>query len=341
MKFRSIILYVILSMLCLSLFLANIVFGSVSIPLESIWAALFSDSASNDPFSVIILSSRLPQAFTALFAGAALAISGLMLQTIFSNPLADPSILGISSGSGMGVALVMMFFGGSISSFGLYGYLAVVLGSFIGAILILGIIILFSMKIKSNVMLLVIGIMVGYIANSVITLMSFYAESDGIVQFVIWGMGDFSGVSSRNITYFLSFISVGLLMAVLLIKPLNAMLLGDKYSQNLGVNITKVRIMVLLSTGLLTAIVTAFCGPIAFIGLAVPHIARLIFNTSNHQILIPTTIIIGSIIALICNLFTVIFTQGTVIPLNVITPLMGAPVIIYVIINKKKIAYFN
>lgn len=190
-------------------------------------------------------------------------------------------------------------------------------------------------------MLLVVGIMIGYIASSAITMLNFYAEADGVVSFVIWGMGDFSGVTESNLIYFLLFIMIGLLFSLFLIKPLNALLLGERYSENLGVNIRRVRVLVLFVTGLLTAVVTAFCGPISFIGLAVPHIARLLFRTSGHGTLVPATILIGSIVALSCNLLTVILFDSTVIPLNVITPLVGAPVIIYVIINKKKIAYFN
>lgn len=190
-------------------------------------------------------------------------------------------------------------------------------------------------------MLLVVGIMIGYIASSVITMLNFYAESDGIVSFVIWGMGDFSGVTEDNLIYFVVFVTIGLLFSIYLIKPLNALLLGERYSENLGVNIRKVRLTVLFATGVLTAVVTAFCGPISFIGLAVPHIARLLFRTSGHGVLVPATILLGAIVAMSCNLLTVILFDGTVIPLNVITPLVGAPVIIYVIVNKKKIAYFN
>lgn len=333
--------YIILVTLIIVLFFANIFFGSVSIEFKDILDILLMKSNTDSPAHIIITSSRIPQAITALFAGAGLAISGLMLQTLFNNPLAAPSILGISSGSGLGVAVVMLFFGGSISSLGLFGYLSIVAGAMVGAMTVLIILILFSIKIKSNVMLLVIGIMVGYIASSLITLMSYYAESGGVVSYVFWGMGDFSSVNIKNLPYFLSFISIGLISSILLTKPLNAMLLGESYARNLGVNINFIRITTLLTTGILTAIITAFCGPISFIGLAVPHIARLMFATSNHKTLIPTTIILGSIVALLCNLLTVALTSGTVIPLNAITPLMGAPVIIYIILNKKKIAYFN
>lgn len=334
-------LFLLLSVVTILLFVANIVYGSVTIPFGEVLDTLLGRSDAHSVNSIIILSSRLPGAITALLAGGALAVSGILLQTLFGNPLADPSILGVSSGAGLGVAVVMLGLGGSLSTLGLYGHLAVVFAAFIGAAVILGAIIAFSTKIKSNVMLLVVGIMIGYIASSAITMLNFYAESDGVVSFIIWGMGDFSSVTEDNLIYFLIFIIIGLISSIFLIKPLNALLLGERYSENLGVNIRRIRILILVVTGILTAVVTAFCGPISFIGLAVPHIARLLFRTSGHGVLVPATILIGSIIALSCNLLSVILFDGTVIPLNVITPLVGAPVIIYVIINKKKIAYFN
>lgn len=333
--------YIILAIITIGLFLANIFFGSVGISFSEVLDVILQKSDPTSPSHIIITASRIPQVITALLAGAGLAISGLMLQTLFNNPLAAPSILGISSGSGLGVAIVLLFFGGSVASFGLFGYLALVVGAMIGAMVVLSILTIFSMKIKSNTMLLVVGIMVGYIATSLVTMLSYMSESEGIVSFVHWGMGDFSSVNNANLIYFTLFISIGLICSILLIKPLNALLLGEKYAQNLGVNINRTRIIILLTTGLLTATITAFCGPISFIGLAVPHIARLAFATSNHKTLIPTTIVIGANIAMLCNLLTVVFTSGTVIPLNAITPLMGAPVIIYIIVNKNKIAYFN
>ncbi|MEG2758682.1 MAG: iron ABC transporter permease [Rikenellaceae bacterium] len=323
------------------LFVVNLLCGSVNIPMSDVVDTVFGNAEIGGVNDVIIMSSRLPQATTALLSGAALAVSGLMLQTLFTNPLADPSILGVSSGASLGVAAVMLISGGSIYALGLFGYMAVVLAALVGAMAVLAIIILFSTKIKSNVMLLVVGIMVGYIAGSMVTLLNFNARAEGVVSYLIWGMGDFSGVSQERLPMYALFIVVGLLVSFLLIKPMNALLLGERYSMNLGVNIRRTRIFLLLATGILTAIVTAFCGPISFIGLAVPHIARLIFNTSNHKILIPSTILLGAAVALLCNLLTNVISAGEVIPLNVVTPIIGAPVIIYVIVNKKKIAYFS
>lgn len=328
-------------LLLIVLFAANLLMGAVDIPFSEIFNILVGNGEKGSVNDVIIISSRLPQATTALLSGAALAVSGLMLQTLFSNPLADPSILGVSSGAGLGVAAVMLISGGSIYALGVFGYMAVVLAALVGALAVLSIIIFFSTRIKSSVMLLVIGIMVGYLASSMVTLLNFNARSEGVVSYVIWGMGDFSSVSQEKLHIYASFVAVGLLVSFLLIKPMNALLLGERYSMNLGVNIRRTRVFILLSTGVLTAIVTAFCGPISFIGLAVPHIARLVFNTSNHKVLVPSTLLMGSAVALFCNLLTNILSSGEIVPLNVVTPIIGAPVIIYVILNKKKIAYFS
>ncbi len=323
------------------LFVANMLFGAVKIPISDIFETLLSNSDSGSVNSVIILSSRLPASITALLAGAALGVSGLLLQTLFNNPLASPSILGVSSGASVGVAFVTLLFGGSISSLGLYGHLATLVAAFLGAGVVLALIIAFSARIKSNVMLLVVGIMIGYISSSVVTMLNFEAESKGVVSFIIWGMGDFTGVGRSNLSYFVILSIIGVILSLLMIKPLNALLLGERYSENLGLNIKRTRIVLLIVTGILTAVVTAFCGPVSFIGLAVPHIGRLLFKTSAHGVLVPATLIIGSSVALLCNLLTVTLFDGAIVPLNAITPLIGAPVIIYVIINRNKISYFN
>lgn len=339
---RNTLILIVFAIITLALFVANVMFGSVDIPMREVFDIIFGAKGGDTSVnSIILLSSRLPSALTALMAGAALAVSGLLLQTLFGNPLACPSILGVSSGAGLGVAVVMLGLGGSISQLGLYGNLSIVIAAFVGAVLVLGLIIAFSTRIKSNVMLLVIGIMIGYISSSVITMLSFKAQAKGVVQFVIWGMGDFTGVTRDNLPYFMLFSFVGLVLSLLMIKPLNALLLGERYSENLGVNMRKVRITILLTTGLLTAVTTAFCGPISFIGLAVPHIARLTLRTSSHSVLVPACLVIGASVALLCNLLTLTMFKGSVVPLNVITPLIGAPVILYVIVNKRKIAYFN
>ena len=308
--------------------------GSVSIPAEDVMRILLGDTNEKASWRFIILESRLPQAITAMFCGASLAVSGLMLQTVFRNPLAGPSVFGINSGAGLGVALVMLFLGGglSVGSLQFSGFAAVLIAAFFGALTVMAVIFFFSTLVRSHVMLLIIGIMIGYISNSAISLLNFFATDEGVKSYMVWGLGSFGGVSMANMPVFVGVSLFGLSGALLLIKPLNALLLGDRYAENLGVNIVAVRNWLLVVTGLLTAVTTAFCGPVAFIGLAVPHMARLLLTTDNHRQLLPATMLCGAVVALVCNLLCFLPGDGGVIPLNAVTPLIGAPVIIYVIL---------
>ena len=326
-----------LGIMIMILFALNLLLGSVSIPVNDVMAILLGDQTAKESWQFIVLQSRLPQAITATFCGAALAVSGLLLQTAFRNPLAGPSVFGINSGAGLGVALVMLFFGGglSVGSLQLSGFAAILLAAFIGAMAVMAIIFFFSTLVHNNVMLLIIGIMIGYISNSAISLLNFFATDEGVKSYMVWGMGSFSGVSMVNMPVFVTVTLMGLLGALLLIKPLNALMLGDRYAENLGVDILSVRNWLLIVTGMLTAITTAFCGPVAFIGLAVPHIARLLLTTDNHRQLLPATLLCGAVVALVCNLLCYLPGEGGVIPLNAVTPLIGAPVIIYVIARKR------
>ena len=316
------------------LFALNLLLGSVSIPAEDVMRILLGDTNEKASWRFIILESRLPQAITAMFCGASLAVSGLMLQTVFRNPLAGPSIFGINSGAGLGVALVMLFLGGglSVGSLQFSGFAAVLIAAFFGALAVMAVIFFFSTLVRSHVMLLIIGIMIGYISNSAISLLNFFATDEGVKSYMVWGLGSFGGVSMANMPVFVGVSLFGLSGALLLIKPLNALLLGDRYAENLGVNIVAVRNWLLVVTGLLTAVTTAFCGPVAFIGLAVPHMARLLLTTDNHRQLLPATMLCGAVVALVCNLLCFLPGDGGVIPLNAVTPLIGAPVIIYVIL---------
>lgn len=319
------------------LFILNLFLGSVAIPVQDVINILLGDESSKASWQFIILQSRLPQAITATLCGAALAVSGLMLQTAFRNPLAGPSIFGINSGAGLGVALVMLFLGGglSVGSVNFSGFAAILLAAFIGAMVVMAIIFFFSTVVRNSIMLLIIGIMVGYISNSAISLLNFFATDEGVKSYMVWGLGSFGGVSMANMPVFASVTLIGILGALVLIKPLNALMLGEQYAENLGVNIIRVRNWLLIVTGLLTAITTAFCGPVAFIGLAVPHIVRLLITTDNHRQLLPATLLCGAVVALICNLICYLPGEHGVIPLNAVTPLIGAPVIIYVIARKK------
>ncbi|MEN6617926.1 MAG: iron ABC transporter permease [Rikenellaceae bacterium] len=317
------------------LFFCNLFIGSVKIPLVEVFKIIAGEEACKQSWGIIVIQSRLPQAVTAMFTGAALAVSGLLLQTVFRNPLAGPSILGIESGASLGVAVVMLFLGGTIGSsminISITGYMAIVTGAFLGSLMILAIIIFFSTITKSNIMLLIIGIMISYMTSSIISLLNFFASAEGVFSYTIWGMGNFSGVSLHQIPFYCGIITIGLGFAAMQIKPLNALLLGDDYAKNLGTKVSRVRIFLLMSTGILTAVSTAFCGPVSFIGLAVPHVARLVTSTSNHTILLPVTMLIGSFTALLCNLISTLPSSSGIIPLNAITPIFGAPIIIYVV----------
>ena len=323
------------------LFVANLLIGSVTIPVSDVFRILMGNEGEKASWSFIVWESRLPQALTALLCGSALAVCGLMLQTAFKNPLAGPSILGINSGASLGVAFVMLFFGGSISAgtFSLSGFFSVLAGAFVGAMLIMGLILFFSTLLKSNVMLLITGIMIGYIASSAIALLNFFATAEGVQSYMIWGLGNFGGVSLQQMPAFALVTVTGLFGSLLLIKPLNALLLGERYAPTAP---PSTRNWLLVITGLLTAITTAFCGPVAFIGLAVPHIARMILRTANHNSLLPVTILSGGAVALLCNLICVLPGEAGIIPLNAVTPIIGAPVIIYVIIiSQRTPQHFN
>ena len=331
---RGVLYCIGLCLVIVVLFASNLLLGSVSIPAEDVMRILLGDPNEKASWRFIILESRLPQAITAMFCGASLAVSGLMLQTIFRNPLAGPSVFGINSGAGLGVALVMLFLGGglSVGSLQFSGFAAVLIAAFFGALAVMAVIFFFSTLVRSHVMLLIIGIMIGYISNSAISLLNFFATDEGVKSYMVWGLGSFGGVSMANMPVFVGVSLFGLSGALLLIKPLNALLLGDRYAENLGVNIVAVRNWLLVVTGLLTAVTTAFCGPVAFIGLAVPHMARLLLTTDNHRQLLPATMLCGAVVALVCNLLCFLPGNGGVIPLNAVTPLIGAPVIIYVIL---------
>lgn len=324
--------------LCIAvLFTVNLLVGAVDIPAVEVLSILTGDASSRASWQYIVMESRLPQAITATLCGGALAVSGLMLQTAFRNPLAGPSVFGINSGASLGVALVMLLLDGNITAgdVSLTGFMAVLAAAFAGAMSVMGLILFFSNIVRSSVMLLIIGIMIGYIASSAIAILNFFATEEGVQSYMIWGLGNFGGVSMSQMPWFAGVTVIGLIGSLMLVKPLNALLLGERYAENLGVNITLTRNALLFITGLLTAVTTAFCGPVAFIGLAVPHIARMLTGTDNHRLLMPATILCGSIVALTCNIICIIPGNLGIIPLNAVTPIMGAPVIIYVILRHR------
>ena len=321
------------------LFLLNLFVGSVMVPFDDIFKVLLKTNTDNT-LSVIIFNYRLPQALTALLAGSALAVAGLLMQTLFRNPLADPSMLGISSGASLGVGIVILLTGAisgaAVSSFGWWSTIGVSLAAFIGAVVVLFVMLAFSSRMKNMTTLIIIGLMIAYLAGSITDILKFFSLKEDIHAFVIWGMGSFSGVGTSKMPIFAISIIIGLIATFFLSKNLNILLLGEMYAENLGLNIRKNSVIIILVSGYLTAIVTAYCGPIAFVGLAMPHIARFLFKSSDHRLLIPSTMLIGMDMALFCNLIARMPGFDGNLPINAVTAFIGAPVVISVIMKSKK-----
>ncbi len=325
----------------LALFVVALMTGAVDIPATEVLGILMGKDTENPVWRVIVLESRLPMAMTALLSGASLSIAGLMLQTTFQNPLAGPSILGVSSGASMGVAIVMLLGGGALASAGALQYVSVIAGAIAGAAAVILLLLGLSSSLRSSAMLLIAGIMLSYLASSVISLLNFFAPADGVKSFVVWGLGSFGGVTASELPLFCTVLAATLFSSALFIKPLNALLLGERYTANMGYSVKRLRSLLLCLSGILTAFVTAFCGPIGFIGIVVPHIARMIFKTSNHSILIPATMLCGAALTLACSVLTTIPGSSGVLPINAITPVIGVPVIIYILIQRRSLRYFN
>ena len=320
------------------LFILNLFIGSVLIPFKELFS-IFFEPEYNSTVSTIVFNYRLPQAITALLSGAALSVAGLLMQTLFRNPLADPSMLGISSGAGLGVAITILFTGilggNALSSLGFWSNIGVSLAAFLGATSVLMLILGFSSKIKNMTTLIIIGLMISYLAGSMTDILKFFSIKEDIHAFVIWGMGTFSSVGISKLSFYTISILPVLFASLFLAKSLNIMILGDFYAENLGVNIKRNNIIIILISGYLTAIVTAYCGPIAFLGLAIPHLTRFIFKTSDHRILIPGTMVIGMTVSLLCNLVARVPGFEGNLPINAVTAFIGAPIVIWVILRRR------
>lgn len=336
---RPVAFYMLLIMASIFLFFfLNLVLGSVSIPLRAVWNILWGTGNESVIWQNIIWKSRVPQALTALAAGAGLSVSGLQMQTVFRNPLAGPSVLGISSGASMGVAFVVLLSGSlggvALSKLGFMGEIALTIAAIAGSLSIMALIVFVSQKVRGNVTLLIIGVMIGYIANAVIGVLKFFSVEEDIRAYVIWGLGSFARVSGDQMTLFICIMVVLLPLSFLLVKTLNLLLLGDAYARNLGLNIKRARLLVITCSGVLVAIVTAYCGPIIFLGLAVPHLCRGMFRTSDHRILMPASLLAGASLALVCNLIARMPGFEGALPVNSVTALVGAPVVMSVLFNK-------
>ncbi|MBR2202834.1 MAG: iron ABC transporter permease [Prevotella sp.] len=336
---KKVSVFVLLFASIIILLVANLLIGTVRIPVMEVCRILLGDD-SNEIWTNIIFNSRLPQELTAIVAGAGLAVSGLQMQTVFRNPLAGPSVLGISNGAALGVAFVVLLSGRiggvALSRLGYLGDAAMSVAAIVGALAVLMLILWVSQKVSGSVTLLIIGVMIGYLANAIIGVLKFLSPEEDVKAFVVWGLGSFSRVSGDEMVLFVTLMCILLPLTFLLVKPLNLLLLGDHYAANLGLNVRKARMLVIVSSGVLVAIVTAYCGPIMFIGLAVPHLARAFFQTSEHLILLPATALCGSVLALICNLIARMPGFEGALPVNSVTALVGAPVIAMVLFSRRK-----
>lgn len=318
---KNTIIFIILSLAMLVLSLCDLMVGASDVPLSSLWTEGIPHR--------IMMDIRLPKMLTALLAGMSLSVAGLQMQTLFRNPLAGPSVLGVTSGATLGVAFLVMM--GSLLGFA-SGRALVALFAVVGALLVLLLVLTIAAKVHNNVTLLIVGMMVGSIAGALVNVMQNYADPDSLKLFITWTLGSLSSVGWGEMNYILPMVMVGMLMAIALIKPLNGLLLGEDYAASLGINVRLVRALLIASTGLLAGAVTAFCGPIAFIGVAIPHLARGLFRTSNHRISMPASALLGANILLVCDMVSSACTYP--LPISTISALFGAPVVIYVILKK-------
>ena len=319
--------------------LVSIGLGSVAIPIDEIIAVLLGNNSSKSSWNTIILHFRLPKAITAMLVGSGLSIAGLLMQTLFKNPLAGPFVLGISSGASLGVAILLLgsgIFGGVLATIAFSSW-GLAIASSIGAGLVMLAVLVTATKVRNTMSILIIGLMFGTVTSAIISVFTFFSNADKIQQFVFWGFGSLGNLSWNEILVFFTIYIIAILNLIYIIKPLNSLLIGENYAKSLGINIKKNRNIILLITSLLTGVITAFAGPIAFIGLAVPHITKLVFKTSDHKILLPAVAILGAIILLFCDIVAQLPTSEFTLPINAVTSLIGAPVVIWLLIRKKKI----
>lgn len=331
--------FILLSIGLLVVAFMNVNLGSVSIPSKDILAIIFGDTSLKDSWEIIILNFRIPKAITAILVGSGLSISGLLMQTLFRNPLAGPFVLGISSGASLGVALLILgagFFGGMFSGLAMSNWSLAIAAS-AGSGLVLLAVMLAANKLRNTMSILIIGLMFGSLSAAFISVLSYFSEASKIQQYIFWGFGSLGNLSWEEIGVFAFIFSIGMLGILFVIKPLNSLLLGENYAKSLGIDVKKSRNIILVITSILTGVITAFAGPIAFIGLAVPHMTKLVFKTSNHKILIPAVTLMGACILLICDMIAQLPTSEFTLPINAITSLFGAPIVIWLLIRKKKI----
>ncbi len=319
----------------------NISLGSVSIPFSETFNALVGGTLKNQSWEYIIWNYRIPKAFTAILVGSGLALSGLLMQTLFRNPLAGPFVLGISSGASLGAALLIMgssLFSGFIA-FGLVNDISLAIASSIGSFLVLLAVMMVAAKVKDTMALLIIGLMFGSITAAIVSVLSYFTNAEKLQQFIYWSFGSVGNLSWAQLSILLGILLIGILLSILSIKALNAFLLGENYARSLGIDLKKSRYLIIIATGLLAGGVTAFAGPIAFIGLAVPHLTRQIFSTTDHRVLMPAVLIYGAILMLVCDTVAQLPNSASVLPINAITSILGAPVVIWLLVRKRRMVF--
>ena len=334
---RHIIFFVLALLAVLVLFFANLMFGTVDIPFEQVVQSFFGQPAEKQSWEFILQDFRLPKALTAVLAGSGLALSGLLMQTLFRNPLAGPFVLGISNGASLGVAILVLSGSvvlGKIIPFGSWG---LVVASVAGSGLVLSLVLLVSLKVNDNLSLLIVGFMFGSISGAIVSVLQYFSSPELIQAFIIWTFGSLGGVTWVQLGVMCPLVLLGILLAFFAQKSMNAMLLGDEYAKSLGVATKKIRLLIILSTCLLAGAVTAFCGPIAFVGLAIPHVARSILNTSNHSLLIPAVVVLGAVLLLGCDLLAQLPGSQKVLPINAVTAIIGAPIVIWIILKTRNL----
>ena len=337
MRQSTLMILLVLSIPLLALL--NLIMGSVPIPVSQVFHILLDQDTTSEVWTNIVLKTRLPQTLTALACGAGLSIAGLEMQTVFHNPLAGPSVLGVSSAASLGVAFVVLLSGtlggGILSQFGILGNTALTVAAICGALLVMLLIVYLSQKVPGNLTLLIVGVMIGYIASAIIGVLKYFSTEEDIRAYVIWGLGSFARVTGGQVYVFVSLMALILPFTMLLAKPLNMLLLGEVYAESLGLDVRRSRLLIICSAGILTAITTAYCGPIMFLGLAVPHISRGLFRVEDHRILLPATLLCGASLALACNLVARLPGFEGALPINSVTSLIGAPVALIVLLKKK------
>lgn len=321
-----------------ALFLINISLGSVSIPVKEVFNSLTGGVSSKETWEYIIINYRLPKAIAAILTGMGLAISGLLMQTLFRNPLAGPYVLGLSSGASLGVAMVILgaaFLPSFLSTFLLSSY-GIVIASSLGSFLVLLAVLVVSQQLRDTMAILIVGLMFGSLTSSIVGTLTYFSTAEQLQKFTFWSMGNLGNLSWTSISILSICVSIGLLLSLFSIKPLNALLLGENYAKSLGLNYNKARLIIIFATSILAGSITAFAGPIAFVGLAVPHIAKLVFQTSNHTILFWSTLLFGASIMLICDSISQLPGSDITLPINAVTSIFGAPIVIWLLIRKRK-----